>query len=72
MSCHNSGADLALGFAESHEVLLSPLLKSVWISLDGTPSLGYSDCTTQFGIHKLAEGAFDSTVNVNDEDVKDH
>jgi len=60
-----------LWFAESQEILLRPLLKPVWISVDGIPSLGYVDCTTQLGvIHRLAEGALNLTVDDSDEDVK--
>ena len=50
--------DLTLGFAELHEVHLGPLLKPVWVSLDGISHLGHVNSTTQFGvICKLAEGA---------------
>ena len=30
--------DLTLGFVESHEVHLGPLLKTVWVPLDGIQS----------------------------------
>ena len=41
--------------------------------MDGIPSLGYVDCTTQLGvIHRLAEGALNLTVDDSDEDVKNH
>ena len=64
--------DLALGFAEPHEVLLGPLLKPVQVPLDGIPSLRCVDHTSQLGIiSKLAEGALDLTANVSYEDIKE-
>lgn len=69
--CHNPGA--RLGFIDPHEVLLGSLLKPVKISLDRISSLGHVNHTTQLGaICKLAEGALFSTVNVIDEDFKEH
>lgn len=65
--------ELALEFIELHEVLLSPLLKPVWVPLDGIPSLVCVDSTPQLSvISKLSEDAFDPTVNVIDEDSKDY
>ena len=65
--------DLALGFVESHEVHLGPLLKPVSISLDDILSLRCVNCTTQFDvIHKFAEGSLNPTVNIIDEDIKQH
>ena len=64
--------DLALGFLESQEVHLSPLLEPVWVSLNVVLSLGCVDCSTELGvIHKLTESALDSTINVI-EDIKEH
>ena len=49
------------------------LLQPVQVPLDGFPSFLCIDCTAQFGvIHKLAEGALDPTVDVIDEDTKEH
>ena len=62
--------DLTFGFAQFNKVLLGPLFKPIQVSLDGIASLGHDDCTTQLG--KLAEGAADPTVNVTDEDIKEH
>ena len=57
--------DLALGFVESHEVLQDPLLLALF--------LGSINCTTQLSIIcKLAEGTLNPTVDVIDEDVKEH
>ena len=65
--------DFALGFVGPHEVHLGLLLKTVWVPLNAIPSLWCVDCTSQLGvISKLAEGAFDPTVNVTDEDIKEH
>jgi len=63
--------DLALWFAEPHEVLLSPVLELV--CLDGILSLG----NVSFIMHlvvicKVAEGALNPTVGVTDEDIKEH
>jgi len=35
----NQVQDIALGFIEPHEVILGPLFKPVYVSLDGIPSL---------------------------------
>ena len=52
--------DHAFGFVEPYEVHLDPLLKPVYIPLDGTSSLWCVDCTPQLiVISKLAEGALD-------------
>lgn len=68
MYCH----DLALGSVEPQEVHPDPPLEPVYVSVDGILSFQH-DCTTQLGVTcKQAEGAFDSTVAVTDEDVKDH
>ena len=65
--------DLAFGFVEPHEVLLSQLLKTVKVSLNGIPSLWCVDFTTQLGvIHKFAEGALNPTVDVTDENIKEY
>ena len=65
--------DLAVGLVDLHEVLLGPLLKPVQVSQNGIPCLRYVNRITQLSvIHKLAEGALDPTVNVIDEDVKNH
>jgi len=40
---------LALGFVEPHEVLLGPLLKLVWVSPDGIPSIWHVNYTTKLG-----------------------
>ena len=65
--------DFALGFIEPHHVHLGLLLEPVQVAVDGILSLEHVDCTTQLGvIHRLAVGALNSTVNVIDEDVKEH
>ena len=65
--------DLALGFVEPHQVHLDPLLKPVYVALNGIPSLWYVDHTPQLGvISQLVEGALDPTVNVTDEDIKEY
>jgi len=65
--------DFAFGFAELDEVLLGLLLELVWFSLSGILSCRCANFTTQLGvICKLAEGALDSTVDVIDEDIKQH
>ncbi|PKU42672.1 serine-rich hypothetical protein [Limosa lapponica baueri] len=64
---------LALGLVEPHKVYMSPLLKLVHVSPDGIPSLRRVNCTTQLGvICKLAEGSFDPTVCVIDDDTKQY
>jgi len=56
-----------------HEVLLGSLLEPVYVSVNVIQSLGCVDCSTQLGdICKLAEGALSLTVNIIDEDIKDH
>ena len=61
------------GFVKPHEVHLSPLFETLQVSLNGIPFLGHADCTAQLGITcKLSEGALNPTVDVTDEDVKDH
>ena len=63
--------DLALHLAELHEVLMGSLLEPVKVPLDGIPSLKCTNGTTPLGvICKLAEGAPDPTVYINDEDIK--
>lgn len=63
--------DLALGFLESQEVHLSPLLEPVWVSLNVVLSLACVDCSTELGvIHKLAEDTLNPTVSVTDEGIK--
>ena len=42
--------DLTLGFVEPHDVHLSLLLTSVYVSLDGIPSLRCVNHTTQLGV----------------------
>ncbi|KAK4830181.1 hypothetical protein QYF61_008972 [Mycteria americana] len=65
--------DPALGLVEPHEVPIDPLLQLVQVPLDGIPSLRRVNHTTQLGvICKLAEGAFDPTVHVTDEGVKQY
>ena len=65
--------DFSLGFVETHEVHPGPLLKTVHVTLDGILSLRHVSHTTQLDvIHKLAEGALDPTVDVIDEDTKEH
>ena len=65
--------DLALGFVEPHELHLDPLLKPVYVPLDGIPSFRCVDCTPPLGvICKLAEGTLDSTVSVTNEDIKEY
>jgi len=60
-------------FVETYEVHLGLLFKPVQVSLDGISSLGHVSCSPQLGvIHKVAESALDSTVNVIYEDVKEH
>ena len=57
--------DLALGLVEPHEVHMGPLFRLVQVPLDGIPSLGHVNRTTQLGvIHKLAEGALDPTMSL--------
>ena len=56
-----------------HEVLLGSLLEPVYVSVNVIQSLGCVDCSTQLGdICKLAEGALSLTVNIIDEDIKEH
>lgn len=51
---------------------MSPLLKLVQVSLDGTPSSYCVTCTAQLCvICKLAEDAHDPTVSVMDKDVEE-
>lgn len=65
--------DLALGFIETHEVLLYPLLEAAYVSLDGILSIVHVYCSTQLGVsHRLAEGTFNSTVDVIDENIEEH
>ena len=62
---------LPLGFIESHEVHLGPLLALVWVSLDGILSLKCVDHTSQLGaICKLWRVHSISLVDVTDEDIK--
>ena len=52
---------------------MGTILKLFQVPLDGIPSFGCIDCTTEFGvICKLAEGTFDPTVYVIDKDMKQH
>ena len=63
--------DLALGLVEPHEVHTGPLLKLIQVPVDGISSLRGVNHTTELGvICKFAEGAFDPTVYVTDEDVR--
>ena len=51
---------------------MGPLLKLIQVLLDGIPSLQHMNRTTQLGVVcKLAEGALDPTVYV-DEDIKQY
>jgi len=53
--------DLAFGLVEPYEVCMSPLFELVRVPLDGIPSLGCVDRSTQLGVTcKLAEGALNS------------
>ena len=58
---------LALGFFETHAILLGPLVEPVLVFLDGIVFLRCVNFTTQPGvIHKLVEGMLSSTSNVTD------
>jgi len=62
--------DLALGFAEPHEVQTGPTVQLVQVPLDAIPSFWHVSCTTQLGIIcRLAEGALNLPVYVIDEDI---
>ena len=64
--------DLARSFAEPCDVLLYPVLKVGYISLDSL-SLMCIDRTTQLGvICKLAEDALNPTIDITDENIKEH
>ncbi|KAK4833081.1 hypothetical protein QYF61_027743 [Mycteria americana] len=65
--------DPALGLVEPHEVHMGPLLQLVQVLLGVILSIRHLNRTTQLGvICKLAEGALDPTVYVNDEDIKQY
>jgi len=62
---------VSLGLVTSFQVFVGGLLKFVQDLLESIPSFCHINCTTQHGItSKLAEGAFEPTVCVIDEDVE--
>lgn len=63
----------ALGLVKPHDVHVGPPLKLVQVPLDGVPSLQHVNGTTQrVVINKFAQGAFDCTVHVINEDTKQY
>jgi len=58
--------NLALCFAETHELHQDPTFKFVKVSLDGIPTFCYINCTDQFGVTgKLAEGALNPIMIIS-------
>jgi len=50
--------DLSLGLVDLHRVSMGPVLRSVYVLLDGIPFLQQINCTTQLDVAcKLAEVA---------------
>ena len=55
--------DLALGLVELHAVHAGPPLQPMKVPLDGIPSIGRVNHTTQLGgLRKLAKGALSGTL----------